>query len=458
MESYVATFILPELLAMGKVGVFVDMPEFDGNLSEYAAKDIRPYIYTYPVEQIKNYAYDERGKLKALELERCDYSYDPIGLPTGKETFNQKIFKANGKVTVEEQILVEGKPVKVLKELEIEEIPFIFLQLPCSLLTDVADYQIALTNFLSSDIYYGIKANFPFYVEEADNMNLARYTRVDDNAAFDNTDSPTEITAGAMKGRVYAKDTKQPNFIHPSSEPLRANMEKEEQMKREIRNLLHLAIQSLAPVRESADSKTKDETGLEAGLSRIGLELERFENRFSEIWSHYMSEKKPAEVKYPKRYQLTTDSDKVERAEKIKKLKTAVPSITYQKELSKSIASTLLASKISEETLKKIFSEIEKAEIAEVDPDVIHQDIEDGLLSHATAAKAKGYPDGEVEKAAEEHAERLKRIQDAQTPPNMGARGVPDSDPDPEASAKGEKRENLDEKETPARGVRGEGK
>ena len=429
MESFIATNVLLELLAMGKVGIFVDMPAGVSYSSLAEAKDLRPYIYTYSVEQILNYAYDETGNLKALELEQCTYTFDEIGLPTAKTSKNKKIFKENGQVVV----LTEGEPARVL---DIEQIPFIILELPCSLLEDVADYQIALTNFLSSDIYYGIKANFPFYVEEADNRSIARYVKEDDNEAFEDTDKDTEASVGPLKGRQYAQGTQKPDFIHPSSEPLKANMEKEEQMKREIRNLLHLAVQSLQPVRASSDSKEKDFTGLEAGLSRIGLELERFENKVADIWAHYMGDKVPAEIRYPKKYQLKSDEDKIEQAKKLADLKTAVPSIKYQKEISKTIAVTLLAHRIGETEMDTIKREIDAAEVANVDPKILHQDIEDGIISHEAAAKAKGYPEGDLEIATKEHADRLKLIQESQTPVDAGARGLPDSSVDPDASSK----------------------
>jgi hypothetical protein len=454
MESFIASKILLELLSMGKVGVFVDMPAISDFPSLYETKDIRPYIYTYSVEQILNYAYDEFGRLKALQLEQCSYDYDLIGLPISTKTSIRKIFKSDDGKVIVESYSSGAEDTAEQRILDIPEIPFIILELPDSLLVDVADYQIALTNLISSDIYYGIKANFPFYVEESDNRSIARYIAESENEAFENTDSESKTAVGPMKGRQYAQGTNKPDFIHPSSEPLKANMEKEEQMKREIRNLLHLAVQNLQPVRASADSKDKDVSGLEAGLSRIGLEIERFENKFADLWSGYMDEE-AAEVRYPKRYQLQTDDDRLNQAKELQKLQTAASSMTYQREVSKNIATMLLGHKISEDTLEKIKKEVDAAEVVNVDTDVIHQDLENGILSRKTAAKAKGYPASEVETAQKEHTERLKLIQISQAPGGGAARGINDTSPDPSKEAKEEKKVNKDE---PKDTDRGEGK
>jgi hypothetical protein len=52
-----------------------------------------------------------------------------------------------------------------------------------------------------------------------------------------------------------------------------------------------------------------------------------------------------------------------------------------------------------------------------------------GLVSAELASQIRGYPKGEVEKAKNDHAERLARIQLAQISP--AARGNPLADPNP---------------------------
>lgn len=80
----------------------------------------------------------------------------------------------------------------------------------------------------------------------------------------------TDIKVGATHGRAYDKGMQQPAFINPSGEPLKASLELQERLKRDIRELVNLAVSSLA-VRVSAESKAMDNQGLEAGLSYIGL-------------------------------------------------------------------------------------------------------------------------------------------------------------------------------------------
>jgi len=71
------------------------------------------------------------------------------------------------------------------------------------------------------------------------------------------------------------------------------------------------------------------------------------------------------------------------------------------------------------------------------------------------ASKLRGYPEGEVEKAKVDHAERAKRILAAQT--NMTARGIMDLGNDP-AGGRKEKddSQNPDLDDSGHRNVRGE--
>jgi hypothetical protein len=59
------------------------------------------------------------------------------------------------------------------------------------------------------------------------------------------------------------------------------------------------------------------------------------------------------------------------------------------------------------------------------------------LVSQELASKARGYPEGQVDQAKKDHAERLALISQAQS--SGGARGVPDTSPDPKLDARLEK-------------------
>jgi len=92
--------------------------------------------------------------------------------------------------------------------------------------------------------------------------------------------------------------------------------------------LVNLAVSSLA-VRASAESKVMDNQGLEAGLSYIGLLLESAERQLCEHWAAYeervVSKREVATIKYPDRYSLKTDADRIKEATDLTKLMNSVP-------------------------------------------------------------------------------------------------------------------------------------
>jgi len=443
MNAYSGRYLLPELLVKGKVGVYVDMPMIDG-ASRADAAGIRPYIYMFKAEDIlswkKEYtpygyvftnillretvdAYDEEYMLPDDTLERYRHLYidDPY---SENPVVNVDFYDADGK-----QIDIEGNESTTGYTLEIPMIPFAVGELSDSLMTDVADYQIALVNLASSDISYSLRSNFPFYTEQVDFRMQSNYLRTNDGYS-DNTAANAAIAdthyqnIGVADGRQYGINLDRPAFIHPSSEPIRASMDKQKQLKAEIRELVHLALSNVEPKMASAESKEADQSGLEAGLSYIGLELETLERRIAQIWMLYEGAKQEVTIAYPKRYSLKSDEEKRKEAEELKKLMHDTPSLTYKKEIIKRIATVTLGDKITADKLSIIFKEIESATILDTDPDVIQKDVEVGLVDLETASLARGYPSGVVEIAKKDHAERLARINAAQA--NMGTRDNPD--------------------------------
>jgi hypothetical protein len=96
--------------------------------------------------------------------------------------------------------------------------------------------------------------------------------------------------------------------------------------------------------------------------------------------------------------------------------------LTYKKEALKKAVELNIGADLSYETLEKIKSEIDKADVVFSDPDTLSKDLEQGLISVESASLAKTYPKGEVDKAKNDHAERIKRIAESQAQ----ARGTPD--------------------------------
>jgi len=448
MNRFLGQNVLPELLVMSKVGIYVDMPaEIGETLLDSQGK--RPYLYYYTAEEIQSWSgvyEDNRMNFTSLLLKDINEVYDPMtNLATGTET-QWRFYKLlpNG---VEVQFIKSAPQTtgsysktksvptdKVIKTVFLEgmkRIPFVILELNKSLIEDIADYQIALMNLESSDTDYMRRSNFPFYVEQYDprfDINFGRPPgdEVNDDQAL----KRQEKVIGAGSGRRYPAGANAPSFIHPSSEPLMASMQKEQQIKNDIRKLLNLSLSNLEPKFASADSKGMDDRSLESGLSSLGLILEHGERQVADIWSAYRNAVS-ATIIYPRSYSLKSEAERRDEAKSDSELLAIVPSITYQKKIAMKIAKTMVGHLVSTDELDKINKEITDAKYISSDALSITQDLTNGLVSDATASLARGYDKTEVAQAKLDHAERIARIQKAQAPAdsslnNPGARGVQD--------------------------------
>ena len=408
MNSFIGQKVLPELLSMGEVGIFVDMPQVGDTT---LLTDAHPYTYIYRVEDIRNYAYDSNGQLTTLLL-RSSEQVLVDGLPVDSVEIYYLLRKVDG-IDVEKYDS-NGKLIKS-QHLEIPEIPFVHLKLSRSLMEDIADYQIALLNLASSDLNIA-KANFPFLTRQVDPRASAVFGRSEED------EDQEELQVGASFGQEYPLTAERPAFIHPPAEPMRVSMEKQAIMKDEIRQLINLAITSLQPRMASAASKSFDNLGLEAGLCYIGLELEYGENQIAKLWSSYMLDT-CAVVKYPRKYSIKSEAERQSEAKALVELQGHVPSKTFQKEVAKQVVRILVGDRVDTETLQSIESEINSAKIILFDPDTLIAQAEAGFVCPATASDILGYPAGEAERAAAAHADRLARIAVAQS---NQARGIAD--------------------------------
>lgn len=481
MNSFMGQDILPELLTMSRVGVFVDMPPVTGNtLRDF--QGARPYLYSYKAENILSWSFrpgrpDEFDALLLRDF--VEIKHDDTGLPAEtSERFRFMFIGDDGKVHVqffkqvksddplnprliEVQVDRDGLPTDEDIILDIEIIPFVLVELIDSLLADVSNHQIALLNLESSDINYALMSNYPFYVEQQDERaqspHLKTGTDADDGtSAHANTKKDKEIKVGTTQGRRYGKGLNEPAFIHPSSEPLKASIEKQERLKDDIRRLVNLALSNIKPKMASAESKAIDERGLEAGLSNIGLELERVERKIAKYWTMYEGNDQIATVRYPIRYDLKSDEDRRKNTKELGELRLAVPSVKFQKTISAEMARELLGARLSTDELDIIVDEIENTDITTTDFEIVEAFAERGILSLEFIAKLFGVPQDVVREAQKEHAERARRIAEAQ---GMGSRGVDDLDPNPN-SGKEEKEFARDTTldQTPTNKTRGEAK
>lgn len=473
MNNFIGTKVLPELLTIRKVGVYIDKESvsFNTRAEELAANE-HPYLYMYTAEEILSWNHDKRGELTAVLLLDTEDTLDPeTGLPDGtKEVF--KLVKKENDTTVSVTRYSKSPEDGTVTLLKLKHIPFVIFELSDSLLKDTADYQIALLNLASSDMGYCMKSNFPFYTEQRNGLtDLATKTfrEVVDPETGARTliqVNPAEVNIGSASGRTYGKDLDRPGFINPSPEPLQVSMEKQEKMKQEIRQLVQLALTNLAPTRQSADSKDKDQQGLEAGLACIGLELEKGERKIGAIWAEYEGEDEPY-VSYPTNFSLRSDEDRRAEAKELTEQIPKIPSATYQREVAKQVITLTLGKKVNSEKLAKMHAEIDAAEVIVIDPEIIKADHEAGFVSTELASEARGYPKGEVEQAKKDHAERLARISMAQMAGGAAsgtdaasARGMDDMSADEGESAKIEKEESQssDVSDDGSRSVRGEAK
>jgi hypothetical protein len=459
MNAFIGIDILTELLVMGRVGVFIDAPQSAGQtLAD--VNGARPYLYRYRVEDILSWACtkpEEPDVYQAVMLRDKGLSYgceemEAVDLPTGEyERYRLMwINKDTGFVnvqfysTVGAPIESDGtpQPFETPTVLELRAIPFVMLDIGDSLMKDTTRHQKALLNLTSSDVSYALRANFPFYVEQQDMRAVGDHLKNgvnEDGSAMSGGQGAKdkEMSVGPTHGRVYDIRADKPDFIHPSSEPLKASMELQEKLEDDIRKLVNLAVQNKMGRRaSSAEAAKLSDQGLEAGLSFIGLALEQGERNIAKHWASYeerqVNKRQIATIKYPDRYSLKTDADRVAEADKLSELMFTVPGVTVKKELAKGIASALLGGKISVDSLEKIFGEINDADYTTSDPDIIIRSNESGLVGDKTASEALGFGSEEYIRAREDHALRAQRILAAQSSgeetagENLGARGVPD--------------------------------
>lgn len=490
MNRFMGEEVLPELMTMKIVGIYVDKPQLDGNLLSNN-KDKKPYLYIYQAEDILTWDFlymNGEYIYKNVLLRDTAYAYDEkTGLVMGtRQRFRHMWIGADNKVHIQFWIVVnndqgeeEDQPDGPEIILDLDRLPFVVLGLKESLLADVADYQIGLLNLASSDLNYVKNANFPFYTEQFDPVAESVYTRrplppppsslTDGKSSQEGTavaaatsSDKEEVKVGTLSGRKYPKGLDRPDFIAPPTEPLLASMKKQEQMKNDIYELIDIAASTAQPQHASAESKQMDNQGLESGLSMIGMELEWAEREIAKIWALYDGGE-PATIKYPTKYTLKSDEQRLNEASKLNEVKTTAPSKTFAKEVGKRIAHTMLADKVPQETLDAIEKEIDAAEFISSDPDLIKTASELGMVDAVTGSNALGFNgDKVVPKAQEEHAKRLALIAESQA--KGAARGNPDAAPvqGKDASAKAEKTASQGMKDTQANPAqdktRGEGK
>lgn len=450
LNAFIGTQVLSDLLALGKVYVYIDAPVIPENANKAETINYSPYLYTISAESVPNWLKNKLGNLETVLTKTCKPKLDTeFNLPIETQESYQLFSVKNGQVEI--KTYDEKEKETGTEYLNLPEIPIVCIELEDSLLRDVADYQIAMLQLASSDINFLFRANFPLYTEQTDprfsdqlrgpahpggvgtaieatDSVEARVTRILDVAPHVD-ENEQQVAAGVGKGRAYGKGLDRPGFVAPPSEPVKASMLKQAEMSIKIKDLVNLNLSTFAASYASAASKQMDQVGLEAGLSYIGLVLEHAENEIARIWSLY-DRSEPAKITYPTNYSLRTEKDRLAEAKDLLALQGATPSKLYSKSVSKKVVDTLFGGVITQEELEKIHKEIDAAPGITSDFAQIASDVMNGIVSLETAAKLRGYPDGDVEKAKQEHAEKAAVIASAQ------AKGTPDKSITPDLQSK----------------------
>lgn len=415
MNSFLNSKILPELLPLGKVGVFIDAPIIRGNNS--------PYIYIIRAEDILNWETDSQNPgeyTKLLFRERILNVDETYGLPKDlKEIYKLYVKTDEGiKLTIFNS---KSEPITNLL-LDLPKIPFVMFELTESLLTDVGSYQIALLNLSSSDMAYAFLSNIPIYVEQISNDDLWNFIENETSAEKKESVDPVldahigvqkviddpvrKDVIGASRGRTYGKGLNEPAFINPSPDPLLVSMKKAQEIKDDIRALINLSLSNIKPRAASAESKVADERGLESGLSAIGLELEAGENAILEIWAIYEEVVNKGKVTYPTNYELKDDQSRRDSASDILSLKEKIPSELARIELTIDAAREIFGSRLPQDKMDTLIEQLRSSGGCPSGAKEIDLDMENGLVGSKLASRLRGYPKNESEIAQKEKTQR----------------------------------------------------
>lgn len=466
MNSFLGKECLDDLLVMGRVGVYVDAPLIDETPTKAAVAGKHPYLYVYQVENILAWTMSDPSNPQLIDTlllrDTVELNDDATGFPKSETKRYRHYELVDGRVRV--QFYDEnGLPIDQFGQesgpqiLDLPRIPFVIFDIGESLLTDVAEHQIALLNLGSTDINYGWRSNFPFMVEQRDS-NGPSHLKFGDKEDSSDGGNAEPIIVGSMHGRSYPKGADAPSFISPPTDPLKVSLELQTKLEHDIRKLVHLAVQTLA-TRASAESKSMDNQGLEAGLSFIGETLEKGEREIAYHWAAYEKSSTQPVINYPSTYSLKTDEERVAEAEELGKFVSKLPSRTAKLELGKCMVDSLLGGKISPDTIAKIHQEIDAAEYTTSDIDTIAKAKELGLVGDRVASLAIGFKETEYLQAEKDHEKRVRRIAQSQGIP-VGGRGVDDLDPEPTRSGRDEKvpQRETSTKESGRQQFRGEGR
>ena len=426
MQTFIIRDTLPELCYMSMCGWLINGPS-DPN-DPYKT----PYIEFYKAEDIYNWVY-KNNQLVAIGLRSSAAILDENGFSTESKTVFRVFLLKDGKVEthLEDENGTEIDVTSLLpgsstEQLDLDEIPFVFLRLSVPLLQKIDKFQIAVLNLQSSDIDWLRTGNMVIYVEQTPAFMPGLVRESTDPTV---TPARNEVVLGNRTGRSYAMTADKPDFIAPPAEPIKVSMDKQRDMADQVKEILktHLNTMKLA----SSESIDKLSQGLEAGLFVIGVILLTAEIAHSRIFSKYEGRgPNTATIAYPKKYELRTEEARLAKAESLKQIQKKLGSNTAKKYIEIQIMQTLLEGKIPSEDYNNSIKEIMDSDFSIYDPEVLTSLVTEGIVSHQLASTTLGAPPTDSQVAQDEHIKRIEAVKLSQTS------GMQSINPDPNFSEK----------------------
>lgn len=466
MNQFMALTVLQELLAMRRVGIFIDRPQLPLGATIEDAKRRPPYIYSYGIEDILAWTL-EQGSLTPTEVllrQHIPVTVENSSLVTGYTEQYQHIVNTGQGIAITTYDSNKNQLNSAI--LDLPDVPFLILEINNSVLKDIAGHQIALLNLESSTIAFAIAASLAVYVEQADMATfMAALRRSGPSGSVDEDGYPDEDTdvpgtdgathavrLGLNRGRRYMKDGDKPGFISPNNENILRSEAVVQTLKDDIRRLMLLTVSNLSSRGvASATALSLSQSTSNNGLAALGASLELAERIISKVWATYEGTE-PAVIQYPTDYQIMSDAERRAAIDELTKIRDSAPSKTFQQKVTELISTLLLSNRVSRKVMDKIILEIQSAPaLMSKIPDVTAV-VEAGIMPREYAAACLCLPEDAAAKGNAEHAERLKRIAASQGTASGTARGNTDGTDD--AAAEKEASQDPDATESGAKGVR----
>lgn len=455
MNAFLGLRVIPYLLVHGRRLVCIDSPPLSPG-STMADDQGKPYMWAVSAEDTLSWHVNQdSGILDSVLIQELVEVQDPVtGLVTSSTPqlrYMRYLYAGQSLQGLEGP----GAMVKIMDQggkdkqapmilTGLTRLPIVDVQIPQSLIEDLARYQIALLNLASSDMNFLFRGNFPVFTKQYDpirNMIRPRGSKAilpeqptliaSPDRDVDEDEQNIGLKAGAAQGVGYAKELERPGFIGPPTDNLRASMEKQKALVEEMNILCDMALTSISikALEQSGKSKELDRIGRDEGLVYIGNVLESAERQVATIIHEFLQSNDQIVVKYPNSYAYKTPSDAFQEVEQLKSLKALVRVPAYQKAVDKQISEIVLRQFSDNETMQQSQSEIAAMEWFDENADrakVIEADVASGLVSKGTASTLRGYPEGEAGEATAEQVKTANTL-------SGGEIGVPPQATEPKA-------------------------